>query len=89
MKIALAKVAKKLVFPYPDKIKWRKAIHDELDFSINRDYPELVDEIVDIMTFTRKDWPVPMEVGAEFGEDWGSMVEYEKIEGVWTPKLAN
>lgn len=70
---------------YVDKCQFRLAVHDEIDFILRKDSIELLDEIVEIMTVRRKDWPVAMEVGVEIGTSWGDMVKFEKRDGVWKP----
>lgn len=84
LKIAFLKLAK-FIDTLTREIVFRMTVHDELDFSVDKNRIDLLDKMVELMQITRKDWPVPMDVGLEIGNSWGDMVAFEKVDGEWRP----
>jgi DNA polymerase-1 len=85
-RIAFVRLFKSVFDVVPDKTRFQMAVHDEIDWLCRKDSPEMIDKVLDIMRLKRKDWPVPMDVGLEVGTSWGDLVEFKKVDGVWTPK---
>lgn len=87
LRIAMVKYYKNILKKFPEVVKFRMTVHDEIDVQIRRDSLHLIDESVKLLTVKRKDWPVPLTVGVEIGTSWGDLVGFVKDENNrWVPE---
>lgn len=73
--------------PLLDGVRILSNIHDEINYSVPKDkLEEVVKYLVDMMTLKIPGWVVPMEVGIEIGNAWGTCFAYRLIDGELVPK---
>jgi len=84
-RIAFVNMYKKYFSVYPDRIRFQKAVHDEINFLLRKDCVDMLDGILELFRLSRKDWPVSMEVGLDIGTSWGDLVAFQKEGDQWCP----
>ena len=61
-----------------DKVKWHSTVHDEVNFSIKKDYArELCKDINSIMTLQVPGKSFPFDTGLSLGLKWGQLFDFE------------
>ena len=62
-------------------------VHDELNFSVKADrFHDLIPRILGIMQVEVAGWEIPMDVGMEVGDSWGTIHPFENVNNEWRPK---
>jgi DNA polymerase I-like protein with 3'-5' exonuclease and polymerase domains len=90
IRIVIVNLTKRLLIPFPDKVRWVGTVHDEIDIAVKKEYfTEIVKEVRRIMGLKIPGTEVSLNTTVEVGFSYGETYPFEiNAEGVWEPKFA-